>query len=262
MEIPELSLGWVAFLVVFIGSVGAALLLVFQEIRTSREKDILFKQAAKERDLSPPIKEIHEYEEKRHALFVKLLHEQKVRSDAEEDLLEGQTPENSWLRIFLEPEDRKALKLLLLRRALANAPRWIYLSGENTAKYRLYKHGLLTESAWLSFQNSQEELNKELQYIKLEAECIEQDWGASILRDAIMLHRLAEAQRERAKQQETELRRQEKEKDRLAREKEREKEQRDHKELQKIKKAEKLREQLLKEEEQKAPTTTQRKNSK
>ena len=259
MELPVLSFGWVVFTVVFVCAFGAAAFLVLQEIRASRERDILFKQAAaRDSDVSPPTKEIEEYERKRHELFLQLLEREQV-TDADEDLGEGQRPCNSWLRQLLEPEDRKALKLLLLRRALANAPRWIYLSGESNAKYRLYRHGLLTETAWMAFQAAQEELNRELHYIKLEADCIESDWGDRVLRDAIMLHRLAEAQKERARQQETEQKRQEKERERHARDKERQQEEKDFKDIQREKKAEKLREQLIREEQQQK--VNHRKNS-
>lgn len=262
MEIAVPSLAWCLFLVVFVGALGAAGFLVRQELKSSREKDVLFRQAVKETDVSSPVKEIEEYEQKRHELFLQLTQQKQLADAHDEDLREGQTPCNSWLRQLLQPEERKTLKLLLLRRALANAPRWVYLSGESNAKYRLYRHGLLTETAWVSFQTAQEDLNRELQYIKLEAECLEKDWGEKVLRDAVMLHRLAEAQKERAKQQETEQRRQERERERQAKERERQEEERDLKRMQKEKKAERMREQLIKEEELQKSSSTHRKNSK
>ncbi|OEH79571.1 hypothetical protein cyc_05121 [Cyclospora cayetanensis] len=198
MELPDLSLGWLVFLVLFVGAAGAAGYLVLQEMRSSREKDIVLKQAGKEVDTSPPAREIEDYEEKRSALFQQLLVQQRV-TEADEDLGEGQPPCKSWQRQLLQPEEKKALKLLLMRRALANTPRWFVLSGEANAKYRLYRNGLLTETAWSEFQAVQEELNEELQYIKLEAECMEEGWGDKVLKDTVMLFKLSEAQKERNK---------------------------------------------------------------
>lgn len=250
MEFPFLPLGWVAFLVVFLGAAGAAVYLIVQEASSSREKDTLFREAAAgETDVSPPLKAIEEYEQKRQELFQQLLEKQLVK-ETDEDLGEGQSPDKSWQRVSLNPEDRKGLKVLLLRRALGNARRWIFLSGESNAKFRLYRHGLLTETAWAQFQETQEDLNRELQYIKLEAECIEADWGERVLRDAIILHRLQEAQRDRARQQEAEQRRRERDRERQLREQERQKDEGEQKEIQRERRAEKLREQLIREAEQ------------
>lgn len=244
------SLGWLAFLLVFVGAAAAAVYLIRQEVNSSREKDILFKEAAAgETDVSPPLKAIEEYEQKRQELFQELLQQELVK-ETDEDLGEGESPERSWQRVSLSPENRKILKVLLLRRALGNARRWIFLSGEGNAKFRLYRHGLLTETAWAQFQETQEELNRELQYIKLEAECIEPEWGERVLRDAIMLHRLQEAQRDRARQQETEQRRKERDRERQIKEQERQREEEQQREIQRERKAEKLRDQLVKEAEQ------------
>ncbi|XP_026192825.1 uncharacterized protein LOC34621533 [Cyclospora cayetanensis] len=245
MELPDLSLGWLVFLVLFVGAAGAAGYLVLQEMRSSREKDIVLKQAGKEVDTSPPAREIEDYEEKRSALFQQLLVQQRV-TEADEDLGEGQPPCKSWQRQLLQPEEKKALKLLLMRRALANTPRWFVLSGEANAKYRLYRNGLLTETAWSEFQAVQEELNEELQYIKLEAECMEEGWGDKVLKDTVMLFKLSEAQKERNKVMGAEQKRQEKEKERQERDKERQQEEKETR-------AEKFREQLLKEADQNKP---------
>ncbi|KAL8441452.1 hypothetical protein Emag_007172 [Eimeria magna] len=197
----SLSLGWQIFAIVFVGALGAAIYLIAQETRSSRQRGFVLQQAEKAlEDLGPPLKEIEEYEARRAELF-SMLQQQGLVSAGEEDLDEGVLPSSSWQRRLLEPSDRKALKLLLLRRALANSKRWVQLSSQANAKYRLYRNGLLTETAWGAFQKIQEELNRELQYLKVEAECIEPDWGEKVLREGVLLHRLQMMQREKAQQQ-------------------------------------------------------------
>lgn len=210
MEPPAFDLGWTLFAVVALGAIIAAAHLVMQEVRLKKERAALLREAGENRDSAPPITEIEEYEEKREEIFQSLLREGKVQPH-NEDLTEGVLPHSSWQREFLTTEDRTLMKRMLLKRALANIPRWVTISSEANSKFRLWKHGLLEEKAWMGYQQAHEDLQRELDYIRLEAECIEEGWGDTILRTSMMLYRHQEAQKARKRLQEAEQRQKERE---------------------------------------------------
>ncbi|KEP67438.1 UNVERIFIED_CONTAM: hypothetical protein HHA_224960 [Hammondia hammondi] len=194
--------GWVIFgLMALVAAIGVVRLW-WQERRRSQAKASFFKEAEDVLSFSAPTEAINEYEVAREDAFDEMVKEGKVDKDAE-DLPEGELPETSWLR-QVSQEHKKKLKLFLLRRALANVPRWIGLSQEVNAKFRLYRHGLLSEETWQSFSRAQEALQVELDYLRLEAECLEPQWGDRILKDAMLLFRLQQAKEAQQKEQEQE----------------------------------------------------------
>ncbi|PFH35284.1 hypothetical protein BESB_061710 [Besnoitia besnoiti] len=194
--------GWLIFGLMALIAIVGALRLWLQERRGSREKASFFKQAEDVLSFPEPTEAINEYEVAREDAFDDMVKEGKADKDAE-DLPEGALPETSWLR-RISADHKKKLKLLLLRRALANVPRWAGLSQEINAKFRLYRHGLLSEETWSSFARAQDSLQAELDYLRLEAECLEPQWGDRVLKDAMLLYRLQQTKEAQQKEQEQE----------------------------------------------------------
>lgn len=198
----EVWTGWVVLGVLAALTLVLAFRMWWHERRRSHEKASFFKQAEDVFSFPEPTAAINEYETARQGAFEELLSQGKVTQE-EEDLPEGSPIEASWLR-RVSADHKKRLKLFLLRRAHANVPRWLALSQEINGKYRLYRHGLLCEETWQSFVRAQDTLQTELDYIRLEAEGLEPQWGDRVLKDAVVLYRMQQAKEAQQKEQEQE----------------------------------------------------------
>lgn len=203
-ETSSFLLGWGVLGVVTVTAVAAGVRMWLQERRQSKESHLFFRQAQASLECYPDARaQIEEYERGRESVFQELLAEGRVHA-GEADLEPGAPIESSWMRCLVSRHQKQTLKVLLLRRAVANVPRWIHLSQEMNAKYRLYRHQLLSEQMWVRFSALHDDLQQELDFLKFEAECLEASWGERILRDALVLYRLQQQKEVQQRQQELE----------------------------------------------------------
>ncbi|KAF7457465.1 Translocation protein Sec66 [Cryptosporidium felis] len=109
------------------------------------------------------------------------------------------------------PELVSEMKKSLLRAAMAVQESYSRISTEYMGNMQLYKKLLLSEKQWLYVESSMEELKDTVDYIRCEANMIQDSWGEFIFMDARKLNEI------RRKQEEMRLL-----KERMAREKEQE----------------------------------------
>lgn len=156
--------------------------------------------------------------------------------------------ENFRLRLRASaPELVSEMKKALLRAAMAVQDSYARISAEYVGNMQLYKKLLLSEKQWVYIENSMEELKDTIEYIRDEANLIQDSWGEYIFLDARKLNAI--------RRQQEELRLQ---KERLAREKELEEKRAKEREISESSLADKIAKELL---EQENNATGEAKNS-
>uniref|UniRef100_A0A0G4FBT6 Uncharacterized protein n=1 Tax=Chromera velia CCMP2878 TaxID=1169474 RepID=A0A0G4FBT6_9ALVE len=100
-----------------------------------------------------------------------------------------------WIR-RLPPNENRVLKIRLFLRADANIPRYERIRTDVYGKWQLYKKYLITEQHWKSVEEANALMAEEIQFIKKEADFLEEGWGRVIFPQAFKL-------REERKERET-----------------------------------------------------------
>ncbi|EAK88506.1 hypothetical protein [Cryptosporidium parvum Iowa II] len=136
------------------------------------------------------------------------------------------------------PELVSEMKKALLRAAMAVQDNYSRISSEYVGNMQLYKKLLLSEKQWLYVENSMEELKDTVEYIRDEANLIQDSWGDYIFLDARKLNAIRKQQEEMRLQ-----------KERLAKEKELEEKKAKEKEKTESNLANKIAQELLEQEE-------------
>eukprot|EP00922_Rhytidocystis_sp_ex-Travisia-forbesii_P061413 GHVS01091026.1.p1 GENE.GHVS01091026.1~~GHVS01091026.1.p1 ORF type:complete len:336 (+),score=76.54 GHVS01091026.1:130-1137(+) len=184
------------FVCVFVLSVVASLVyMVIADFRSQKASASFFREAELHYGYHVPDEEIAAYEVAKTSAKLKLDPEDPTGGeddmedeDEEEEEDEFVEPSESWLR-RIGIDERKQLKGLLLKRAIANIPRWDQIGRDVDGKFRLYKRRIISERHWQTVDDAQRDLKLELEYLKYQAECLEAKWGEDVLRNAITIYK-------------------------------------------------------------------------
>ncbi|KAK6588932.1 hypothetical protein RS030_283705 [Cryptosporidium xiaoi] len=94
------------------------------------------------------------------------------------------------------PELVSEMKKSLLRSAMAVQENYSRISSEYMGNMQLYRKLLLSEKQWNYVENAMEELKETVEYIRDEANLIQDDWGDYIFSDAKKLNMIRKKQEE------------------------------------------------------------------
>eukprot|EP00922_Rhytidocystis_sp_ex-Travisia-forbesii_P061412 GHVS01091025.1.p1 GENE.GHVS01091025.1~~GHVS01091025.1.p1 ORF type:complete len:273 (+),score=59.46 GHVS01091025.1:313-1131(+) len=187
------------FVCAFVLSVVASLVyMVIADFRSQKASASFFREAELHYGYHVPDEEIEAYELAKTSVKLKLdpgdttgeeeRYDNMEEEEEEEEEHEFVEPSESWLR-RIGIDERKQLKGLLLKRAIANIPRWDQIGRDVDGKFRLYKRRIISERHWQTVDDAQRDLKLELEYLKYQAESLEAKWGDDVLRNAITIYK-------------------------------------------------------------------------
>eukprot|EP00916_Digyalum_oweni_P009958 GHVL01016763.1.p1 GENE.GHVL01016763.1~~GHVL01016763.1.p1 ORF type:complete len:240 (-),score=66.61 GHVL01016763.1:253-972(-) len=122
--------------------------------------------------------EITQYENERHNAFINVWGHDKELPDTDDE----------WFAL-LSSQERKTLMTLLMKRTMVCIPRSKVVESEYRGRYNLYRRGLVSDRHWSSCEQERDQLLKEIELIRCEAELLRKDWGQQIFAEAMKLHK-------------------------------------------------------------------------
>ncbi|CEM11653.1 unnamed protein product [Vitrella brassicaformis CCMP3155] len=200
---------------------GAAGYMLWSEWKSQKSSTGFFQEAELRLGYPVPRNEIRYYDKIRTDAMRKFQRENPeytevpINEFGEEDETLSDTDEpdeftTSWLR-QLSPEEKRLMRTGLMKRAIANLPRYQEIQKDYPGKEALYRRRLISEHHWQLIRAAYKDLVDEINFIQKEAECLEDGWGQRIFPQAYQLWR-ANLLRE-AQQKEVEKRQKQKEKE-------------------------------------------------
>eukprot|EP01066_Platyproteum_vivax_P008040 Platyproteum_vivax@DN3299_c0_g1_i1.p1 len=161
-----------------IGCIIFAYVLVIQWQKDKQSSSVLAEVERQNSAYAVPIEAIEQYEDARYALFEQTWGSDKPLPGTEEE----------WMNQLSE-EDNKALRTLLMKRAIANIPRSQEIQKDLPGFSALYRKQLISEEAWRTAGAAKEALVNEIELVREEASRLKADWGQSIFSEAFQLFR-------------------------------------------------------------------------
>jgi len=196
---------WIIGVILLTCVVGVALGLR-QHFILKRNEDEFFEEIKRLFDYAIPTEDMTHYETIRSNIHNIWKQQQQQSSSAppeteggEGDSDQEDEPEDSWQR-QVHPPIKAQLMTALVKRAMAVIPRFTRMMKEWEPKYLLHKQHLLSDRHWQLFDEAQNDLSREIRFIRHEAECIRPGWGKGdkVFEDAAVLlrHHLDKQQKE------------------------------------------------------------------
>jgi len=159
--------------------------LLIKSFKAKQNEDFFFLETERLFGLGKPTDAMLQYDSLRQDLYDKW-----CAATGESEELATESPEASWQR-QLPPQIKAQLKSSLVKRAMANIPRYSRITKEWSSKQFLYKQRLLSERHWRIFDQNQTDLGAEIEFIRYEAECVQAGWGIGdkVFEDAAVIFR-------------------------------------------------------------------------
>lgn len=198
---------------------------VTRDDRVDAEKKTFLDEVRSMTDVSVPEEEIRDYDEKREDMYKVFLAikkkflqpitipvdpklppifpEDRLKTltknqldQLEKDFDEAVFIKGEWMK-GLTPNDCRVLKSALFSRTMANLPRYEQTRSEVLGKFELLKRQLISDRQWNDVSALNQAMVEEINFIKREADLLENEWSNSIFGQAAHLRKQHEEEERR-----------------------------------------------------------------
>jgi len=204
---------WWIVALILLGSAGGVSVVVCRYWRRRQDEQMFFEESNRLFGYSAPLEAMAFYDTTRQDFYEKWKSTQPANdllvpgggepletTNAKDDDSGHELNEanESWQRQLPQPI-RAQLMSALVKRAMANIPRYSRVTKEWQSKHALYKQRLLSDQHWNVFNQAHEDLSEEIRFIRFEAECLEPGWGKDdkVFEDAAVLFKHIQEKQQR-----------------------------------------------------------------